>query len=149
MKNALAVLSLALLAACQSDQQASNQSTTASAQIVVPQLVCKVVRDPDTHPDTPLSEVYLQVGETAHKVADVSVCLSISKDEYDQYQIPPRAISAVGGWYAGAGDYFYVIEEEDGFRVMHAAVDEMAEGSLFPYEKVLFVDAAGKVFERK
>lgn len=33
----------------------------------------------------------------------------IPKSEYSNYQIPANAVSACGAYYAGGGDYFYVV----------------------------------------
>ena len=51
--------------------------------------------------------------------------------------IPKNAKSAVGGWWAGGGDYFYVAIEEGDAVVYVGYADEGAEpGDEYQYQEI-------------
>ena len=57
----------------------------------------------------------------------VSACEEIPANTYHQYDIPKKALQACGGWWAGAGEYFYVIREGDRLKVYEGWQDETQE----------------------
>ena len=68
-------------------------------------------------------------------VDTINNCGTISRDDYARYEIPPAALDARGGWYAGAGDYYYIILE-NGKPVLFAGwQDEMQKDDGFHWEK--------------
>lgn len=106
-------------------------------------LLCQPVKGADMD-EMPEHEVFLQLAESKVKVADILNCETISPDVYSQYQIPATAISAAGGWWAGAGDYLYVIEEAGNFVVRKGWMEEMQSDSLMDYEVVVKYSKTGK-----
>jgi hypothetical protein len=66
-------------------------------------------------------------------------CQRIKKEDYKNYQIPANAFDACGGWWAGAGEYFYIIKNDDVkyYTVMQAKVSEEQEGSIYPYQSIM------------
>ena len=60
----------------------------------------------------------------------------ISKCEFSDYEIPKNAISAFGGWQAGAGDYFYILPSSKGIIVFHSWQDESQEDIGYPWKKI-------------
>lgn len=47
----------------------------------------------------------------------------IEKEKYAEMGIPPEAIDACGGWFAGGGDYFYVVDR-NGKAVVYRGYQE-------------------------
>lgn len=139
-----AVIALVLfLASCSSDP-AGQQAASGHEPAITPTLICKEIRNADENPESPFSEVYVRFGDYQLKVADVSVCLSMDKSEYASQNIPDTALSAVGGWWAGAGDYFYLIADGNNYRILHKAVDEMQE-SPAEFQTVMVLNKEGEI----
>ena len=58
---------------------------------------------------TPHFNVMLSVNGKEFKIKTINGCGDIPLAEYKTYDIPAEAVSACGGWWAGAGDYYYVV----------------------------------------
>lgn len=86
----------------------------------------KLLAEPDSNADegTPTFDVYLVVDNEKIKVADALACDSIPAAAYEQYDIPQKAINALGCFWAGSGDYFYAARTKSGARVYHGYVGE-------------------------
>lgn len=77
----------------------------------------------------------LKINGTEEPVDTINNCGTISRSDYERYEIPPAALDARGGWYAGAGDYYYIILE-NGKPVLFAGwQDEMQKDDGFHWEK--------------
>jgi hypothetical protein len=78
-------------------------------------------------------------GGTGNPTSDVSVSLNnkivflkgitgyvsdITAAEYKNKEIPKDAISACGGWWAGAGTYFYIVKSKKGIEVFEGWQEE-------------------------
>lgn len=142
MKNATLFLALSLfIYACQSDAKKDNADTSASAKLVDVQLACE---DMGTTDEAPHFAVYAIINEQKTKLMEVSSgCQIIEKTQYTDYQIPNDAIIAVGGWWAGAGDYFYALQKGEQVKIFYAVADEAQETPGFRY-KELATYAKGK-----
>lgn len=92
----------------------------------------------------PLVEVSVQVNGEAHLLDSVMAASPFEEDQYAQYQMPAEAVAGCGGWWAGAGDYFYAVEEENEVVVYAGWQDEMQEDEGFHYEKVKTIPIPGK-----
>ncbi len=129
MKKAIFFGSIALFVAC----NAPSSPKTAAPSIV--QLTCDDLgSDPDT--DTPHSAVSLLVDGKKTPIDTINGCSSIDKAEYTQKQIPADAVAACGGWWAGAGDYFYVVLREGKPVVFRGWQAEEQEDDGFHWEKI-------------
>lgn len=88
----------------------------------------------------PTYEVYVEYDSTSHKVGECNACAPLDLQDYHDYDIPKEAMAAVGGWFAGAGDYYYVMKtEDDGIRVYAGWQDEgqMEDNdTTFHYKKI-------------
>jgi len=73
------------------------------------QLVCKNIGEDSL--GTPHFDVFLLAEGKETKINSINGCAEITRADYPRYEIPQEAISACGGWWAGAGDYYYVIME--------------------------------------
>ncbi len=86
---------------------------------------------------TPLYDLLLMINDQPHSIQQVNACEKMnSQEDYDRYKIPMMALSAAGGWWAGAGDYFYVVVDAKTIDVFHGTQDEGSETSDFGYKKI-------------
>jgi hypothetical protein len=73
----------------------------------------------------------------ATPVDSATACDDIGTDMYAQYHIPANAQQAVGGWFAGGGDYYYLKMEGTDAVVMYGWADEGAEpGTEYQYQEI-------------
>lgn len=89
--------------------------------------------------EVPHNQVFLVVNDRSTKVADVTACDQITKDGYLNFQIPSNAVAACGGWYAGAGDYFYALEVKGKVVVMKGWQAEEQTDEGYHYEQHMVV----------
>ena len=73
---------------------------------------------------TPRFDVMLSVDGKETKIKTINACKDIAKTEYKTYEIPDDAISACGGWWAGAGDYYYITMKDGKPLVFEGWQDE-------------------------
>ena len=66
----------------------------------------------------------------------INVCNIFGKDEYVSHLIPKDAISACGGWWAGAGDYLYLVYQGDDAVVMAGWQAEEQEDEGYHYKEL-------------
>lgn len=123
-------------------QSDTSQNTTARGIDEAPAnpmvtFICHTLMDENENPN---SQVFIQINDSRIKVADIQACDMISPANYADYGIPGNAIAACGGWWAGAGDYFYALREGDIIRVMKGWQDEGQEDEGFHYESVREID---------
>lgn len=91
----------------------TTQPVTEKPVVNEPATVRLVCRDRGTDSlGTPHNDVYLLVGGTETKVKSVNACAEIVAADYARHEIPAEAVAACGGWWAGAGDYYYVVMKE-------------------------------------
>lgn len=150
---------LMFASACQNEPQTSEETatekqeeptTSSSEGGIAPlhtsevQLICVPADDPNQEPGFPQSEVFLHLAESKVKVADILACETIEKNQYNSHQIPENAIVAVGGWWAGKGDYVYVVEENGNFVVKKGEIFEEQEDNSYNYQTVMTFDKKGE-----
>lgn len=131
----------------ESGQGQSQQAGETTSQAIDPttvQLICQAVEEPNMEADAPRHEVFVQMGDSRVKVADILNCETLSPDLFAQYQIPAEALTAVGGWWAGAGDYLYIVQEGEKFVVKQGAMDEQQENLDYGYKTVMAFSKDGK-----
>lgn len=135
-----------ILFACKNDsQQKGGEADAAIIEQTNVMLLCKTITEMDEETGAPMSEVYLQLAESKVKVADINTCETITPDLYEQYQIPKGAISAAGGWFAGAGDYLYLIEEDGNYVVKKGEIFEESEDNNYNYRVIAKYSKTGKL----
>lgn len=88
------------------------------------QLVCESLSQSD---DAPRSAVYAILQESKIKLAEISACDTIVADGYAQLGIPEKALTAVGGWWAGYGEYIYAMIEDEALRLYIGGIGEESE----------------------
>lgn len=136
---------LLMLTACNSkttDSTNTPNADSAAKALAEPQtaaadvkLACREIASMDEM--VPLSEIQLVVGSKVIPVDSSNTCNVIEPSEYAGYKIPSTAKMAVGGWFAGGGDYFY-LAIEGGEAVVYAGwADEGAdEKDLYQYQVI-------------
>lgn len=118
------------------------------ADVPVPtmKLICKAEKSKVDN--VPAHSVYLIMDDTIEvKVADIIACETFKKAEYDRYQIPKTAMDACGGWWAGAGEYFYLNKKSDYvYAVNYGQMYEEKETGKYDYSEIMSVeiDETGK-----
>ncbi|MFN8354512.1 MAG: hypothetical protein U0Y10_08705 [Spirosomataceae bacterium] len=134
------LLLLATLVACNQPSKPKTDApiTQQNDVKIVPIFTFKEVKkQPDD--GLPHVEVSLQLGEKTIRVADVNACETIQQENYAQYEIPSEALAACGGWYAGAGDYFYITENATHWLVMQGWQDEQQADKGYHYSQKISV----------
>lgn len=58
------------------------------------------------------------------------------KSEYKEKGIPANALAACGAWWAGAGDYFYLIKDGEKVAVYQGWMEETQAGNDYHWKKV-------------
>lgn len=106
------------------------------------QLVTELADSADEN--MPKSEVFFEINKSKIKIANILNGEPIVKENYEQYQIPLAAISAVGGWWAGSGDYFYLLLKNEKFIVYHGVTEEESLNNDYDYLAIATFDSAGK-----
>jgi hypothetical protein len=96
----------------------------------------------------PHYDVYVKYDSIKHKVGECNACAPLDLQDYHDYDIPQEAMAAVGGWFAGGGDYYYVMKtKDDGIRVYAGWQDEGQmdnNDTSFHYKKVYEKHPDGK-----
>ena len=108
---------LLLAIACRTDEPAPSSD----APILTAQLLC---RPQSGSEEIPEAAVFLLVADMKIKLGTALNCDTISPSDYGNYDIPASAIAACGGWWAGAGDYFYLTREGNKILAFQGSIYE-------------------------
>ena len=101
--------------------------------IIAPAFLIQV-KESDENP-TSLIQVSFNGHET--HIANISgKAALIGKSEYKDKGIPADAIAACGAWWAGAGDYFYQLMNNNIVQVYQGFQDETKSGNDYHWKKV-------------
>lgn len=137
-KQILVTLSfLVFIFACQNEPK-TDQSHLSKPDVVLPELTAKLICQStnDTNDEIPKSEVFLQLGDYKLKIGYLLNCAEIDTANYSNYQIPQNALTAAGGWWAGAGDYFYVIKNGENFVVKKGIMNAQKAADDYGYKTI-------------
>lgn len=134
-----AFLALVLLSACGSD---STTADDANAQLANVRLQCEYLGESE---GTPRYAVYALLDENKIKLAELPACDTILATDYADKGIPHTAITAVGGWWAGQGDYIYATVADGLLQLMIGSVGEEDAQSKPTYSPLASYD--GKKFQ--
>ncbi len=95
-----------------------------------------ICRDIGQGLDNPLYEVSLLVGRSYYTLDTIHTCEPIRYGDFEEFGIPGAALSAAGGWWKNAGDYFYALEDRGEIVVLHAwQTEEQSTQGFFYKEK--------------
>jgi hypothetical protein len=95
-----------------------------------------------TDQDLPITTVRLVVEGKARKVAAgrTGEFRALEAGDYKNHGIPANALAACAGWWAGAGDAYYVTREGDALVIRHRATSE-EDTAAAPWQVVLRIPA--------
>ena len=142
-----------LIASCNSEDNTKIPSPPAPPESKKPVEAKKKINKPDEKPNTvsgkfyithetdsesemPQSVIYVICQAETSLVAKVMRDASlVEKSQFSDMDIPSNAITACGSWYAGAGDYFYLIPDKRNLlKVFQGWQDEEQEDEGFHWE---------------
>lgn len=98
------------------DEQSARQADWSEVQ-----LICETLSQSD---EMPRHAVYALLQESKIKLAEVSACDTILAEEYEALGIPSNALAAVGGWWAGYGEYIYANISDGALRLYIGGMGE-------------------------
>lgn len=92
---------------------------------------------PENDMGNPSSDISLKYNGKIMKLATIMGNASLYEEtEFEDKEIPKDAIMACGAWWAGAGDYFYVIPTKKGVAVYQGWQDEGQEDAGYHWKKL-------------
>lgn len=111
---------------------ASNESTLTDKQNKA-SFIMETAEDSFGVPHTTVSVEY----NDSRTVLDPMICAPTLYDKVQMkdMDIPDNAITATGGWFAGGGDYYYIVPTAKGIAVYKGWQDEQQEDSGYHWEK--------------
>ena len=115
---------------CQNDSSSSSSDD-------LPQLnfVCKT--NPDHSDDIPSNSVSLNLNGKNFHLANILTCEKFAKKDFQNHDIPAKAIDACGGWWAGSGEYFYIEKKPSGrYAIMYGQMYEEKETGKYDYTQL-------------
>lgn len=119
MKYLLIATLAALVFSC--NTPTAPQTENSSPEPVEVNLTCHDLGEADM---MPRNEVLLTINGTPYVIDTIQACDPVPASGYSQYEIPSDATAACGGWWAGAGDYFYAMTKEGSVDVYQGWQDE-------------------------
>ncbi len=140
------VFAIAVLAfqSCYSSNEITNNisdsnavtSYNANKQNDANQSETKFVIDIKGEGDNISSDVWVSLGKKPIFLAGIfGKAEIIEKSEYKSKGIPKNAISACGAWWAGAGEYFYMVPSKKGVVVFKGSQSEEQKTAGYHWKK--------------
>lgn len=78
--------------------------------------------------DNPQTEITVQIGNKLVAIDSIlGAAQYYNSETYKEMGIPADAIAACGAWWAGAGDYYYLLRTANGVAVYQGWQDEQQE----------------------
>lgn len=146
MKNSIIFLCFCmLLSACNFASSNNDKDKKTSDNPIKLSLVCQP--ETSTIEGTPAHSVHLMFNDEKIKLADILACETFQKESYAQYQMPTNAMDACGGWWAGAGEYFFLYQKTNGnYAVNYGQMYEEKETGKYDYTELIQIkkDKNGK-----
>jgi hypothetical protein len=73
----------------------------------------------------PISAISISINGKITPIANITGDATMTaKSEFAKQQIPAKALSACGGFWAGAGDYYYAVPSANGVTIFKGSQDE-------------------------
>jgi len=146
-RNLITILLLAaFIAGCdnKSDKAKETESPVDTTKAVVSEppvaatsnvkLICKELGEDSL--GIPHFDVLLSAEGKETIIKNINGCSDITKSDYKRYEIPDSAIAACGGWYAGAGDYYYVVMQNGKPLVFEGWQDESQQEKGYHWKQI-------------
>lgn len=126
------LLVFSLLFVCCKNEQSSHAESKQTWDAQNVKFICTdISKNPE---EAPLFVVTIEAAGQKTVVDTIMSCASFTKEDYERHDIPQNAIAACGGWWAGAGDYLYVVEEKGKLVVYAGWQEEQQEDKGFHYK---------------
>jgi len=128
-----------ILFACGNETESKDNSKEPSLS-----LICQVKKSKMA--DIPAHSVHLMMDGKKIKLGNILACETFSKTDYKNYEMPNSTLEACGGWWAGAGEYFYLDKKSDGsYSVNYGQMYEEKETKKYDYTELIRIkkDDAG------
>lgn len=122
-------------ATAETDTSAAATAESEDVPLESVSLETVLVNDPEMD-GYPLHEISLVLAGRRHVLDTIQVCEPLTAEERGEHNMPADALAACGGWWAGAGDYFYAIRRNDSLVVYQGWLDEMQQDESYHYEVV-------------
>lgn len=131
------------LSACGGNTKATGEKADPETATDEVQFFCEELAGEEAETG-PRYEVMLAWANGKVPVSVITSCATIAPSSYPDYQIPTNALTAVGGWWAGGGDYLYAVEEGSQILIKQGSVDEMQVTQDYGYQ-IIAILAEGKL----
>ncbi len=116
----------------------SSENTTTSKSSTAPNLSLVCQKETSKMEGIPAHSVHLVFNDKKIKLADIQSCETFPKEDFANYDIPKNAMQAIGGWWAGAGEYFYLHKKsDDSYIVKYGQMYEEKETKLYDYTELI------------
>jgi hypothetical protein len=121
-----------------SDAQEDSPKTTQTEKTQeLPTFVFKTGQDESGNPTTTVEIQHQGKSTTIGKhTGNVE---TIAQEKYKEYDIPSNALEACFVWWAGSGDYYYIISENQQYTLFKGWQDEQQEDKGYHWEKHLTI----------
>lgn len=144
MKSTALLMTLILAGSSFSCRSDKSDAVAENLNVQSVELLCEEITSGG---DAPAASIYLKTGERKTKIADIQgLCSVIASEAYAGYEMPAETLSAVGSWWAGSGDYFYAVLENNKIFVYQGFADEMQEEFGFNYRAIVTFDGKKYAF---
>lgn len=139
---------LLLFTACGPDKPAEEDRSAklGTAPPLNLQLICETVSESE---EDPRSAVYALIDESKVKLAEIAACETIPADQFGQYQIPTDAVAAVGGWWAGFGDYIYARRVGESIEIFAGEAGESEDNAGTQYRRIAVYSEGQFLFDQE
>jgi len=88
-------------------------------------IIKEISADPEQMPERQVSILYK--GKTIPVGSYHTLIELTPKEDYRRQSVPSTAVAACGGWWAGTGDYFYIILKGDSYYLYKGWLDEQQD----------------------
>lgn len=113
-----------------SGQEGGPNGDEVSGQVEA-SFVCSTISEDDDM--FPLVVVKALINGKEYLVDTVHAAEPYAPGDFASNQVPENALAAAGGWFAGSGDYFYMVHDGQHVVLMAGWQDEQQEGNDFHY----------------
>jgi hypothetical protein len=114
------------------DQDSLAQVTSQAPKTVLLKCVSKGMDEFEN----PQNNVVLSIDGKDSVLTNILACEDITKADYERLGIPKEATTACGGWWAGAGEYFYAYIKDAQVHVFYGWQAEEQEDEGFHYKEL-------------
>lgn len=118
------VIILLMLAACGKGKTnetniAPKDTVKVDAPVGAQKVELKFVNKGIGKNDEPHNDIVLSIDGKDSVIAEILSCDTIEKVRFKEMGIPAEATTAIGGWWAGAGEYFYAYIKDGKAKVFY------------------------------